>query len=125
MTLINSVMDALPSYMMSVFPMPASVSNSIDALRRNFLWQGSEDEKFHLVKWKELMVSKNTGGLGIRNLRKQNQSLMMKWLWKLANEDNMLWKEVIIAKYGMEDKWMSKMISTPYKCTVWRGIRNL
>ena len=85
-------MDALPSYMMSVFPMPASVSNSIDALRRNFLWQGSEDKKkFHLVKWKELMVSKNTGGLGIRNLRKQNQSLMMKWLSKLANEDNMLW----------------------------------
>ena len=79
-------MDALPSYMMSVFPMPASVSNSIDALRRNFLWQGSEDEKFHLVKWKELMVSKNTGGLGIRNLRKQNQSLMMKWLWKFGKK---------------------------------------
>ena len=119
-------MDALPSYMMSVFPMPANVSNSIDALRRNFLWQGSEDKKkFHLVKWKELMVSKNTGGLGIRNMRKQNQSLMMKWLWKLANEDNMLSKEVITAKYGMEDKWMTKMISTPYKCTVWKGIRNL
>ena len=48
---------------------------------------------------------------------KQNQSLTMKWWWKFANEDNMLWKEVIIAKYGMEDKWMSKMISTPYKCT--------
>ena len=91
MTLINSVMDALPSYMMSVFPMLASVSNNIDALRRHFLWQCSEDKKFHLVKWKELMVRKNTGGLGIRNLRKQNQSLMMKWLWKFANEDNMLW----------------------------------
>jgi len=116
LTLIISVMDASPSYMMYVFPMPANVSNSIDALRRNFLWQGSEDKKkFHLVKWKELIVSKNTGGLGIRNLRKQNQSLMMKWLWKFANEDNMLWKEVITAKYGMEDQWMTKMISTPYK----------
>ena len=100
-------MDALPSYMMSVFPMPASVSNSIDALRRNFLWQGSEDKKkFHLVKWKELMVRKNTGGLGIRNLRKQNQSLMMKWLWKFANEDNMLWKEVTKIWHGkyVDDK---------------------
>ena len=62
-------MDTLPSYMMSVFPMPVSVSNSIDALRRNFLWQGSEDKKkFHLVKWKELMVSKNTRCQGIRIL---------------------------------------------------------
>ena len=50
---------------------------------------------------------------------------MMKWLWKFANEDNMLQKEVIITKYGMEDKWMTKMISTPYKGTVWTAIRNL
>jgi len=112
--------------MMSVFPMPASVSKSIDALRRNFLWQGSEDKKkFHLVKWEELIVNKDTGGLGIRNLRKQNQSLMLKWLWKFANEDHTLWKEVIIAKYGMEDKWMTKVVNTPYNCTVWRAIRNL
>ena len=99
-------MDALPSYMMTVFLMPANVSNSIDALRRNFLWQGSEDKKFFLVKWKELMVSKNTGGLGIRNMRKQNQSLMMKWLWKFANEDNMLWKEVTKIWHGkyVDDK---------------------
>lgn len=71
LTLINNVINALPSYMMSIFPMPNNVSKSIDALRRNFLWQGSEDKKkFHLVKWEELIVSKNTGGLGIKNLRK-------------------------------------------------------
>ena len=92
LTLINAVVDALASYMMSVFPLPANVSNSIDALGRNFLWQGNEDKKFHLVKWEELIVSKNTGGLGIRNFREQNQSLMMKWFWKFANEDNMLWE---------------------------------
>ncbi|WMV25486.1 hypothetical protein MTR67_018871 [Solanum verrucosum] len=65
------------------------------------------------------------GGLGIRNLRKQNQSLMLKWLWKFANEDHMLWKEVITTKYGMEDKWLTKVVNTPYNCTVWRAIRNL
>ena len=49
---------------------------------------------------------------------------MMKWLWKFSNEDHMLWQEVIKAKYGMEDKWMTEMVSTPYKYTVWRAIRN-
>ena len=29
---INSMMDALPSHMMLVFPMPTSLSNRIDAL---------------------------------------------------------------------------------------------
>lgn len=70
-------------------------------------------------------MSKNTGGLGIKNQRNQNHSLMMKWLRKLLNEEHMLWKEVITAKYGIEDTWMTKMVRTPYKCTVWREIRNL
>lgn len=72
------------------------VSKCIDALRRKFLWQGSEDKKkFHLVKWKEFIVSKETRDLNIKNLKKQNQSLMLKWLGKLANEDGILWKDVI------------------------------
>lgn len=53
-------------------------------------------------------MSKSTGGLGIRNLTKQNQSLKMKWLWKFASEETMLWKKVITTKHVVEDKWMSK-----------------
>lgn len=45
LTLVNSVLDALPSYMMSVFPIPASVLKRLDAVRRNFLLKGSEDKK--------------------------------------------------------------------------------
>lgn len=50
---------------------------------------------------------------------------MMKWLWKFTNEEGVLWRDVITAKYGMEDRWMTKMVSTPYNCIVWRAIRNL
>lgn len=45
LTLINSVLDAPSPNMTSVIPMLASVSKSIDALRRNFVWQGSEDRE--------------------------------------------------------------------------------
>ncbi|WMV24629.1 hypothetical protein MTR67_018014 [Solanum verrucosum] len=111
---------------MSIFPIPASVSKRIDALRRKFFWQGSEDKKkYHLVKWEELLVDKKAGGLSIRNMKKQNRSLMMKWLWKFATDEGMLWKEAIVAKYGLEDKWMTKIVTTPYGCSVWRAIRNL
>ncbi|XP_059277663.1 uncharacterized protein LOC132031768 [Lycium ferocissimum] len=80
LTMVNSVLDALPSYMMSIFPIPVN---------------GNEDKKkFHLVKWEEL------------------------------TRKHMLWKEVITAKYGLEDKWMTNMVNTPYGCTVWRAIRN-
>lgn len=56
LTLVNTVLDALPSYMMSLFPIPAKVTKRLDAIRRNFLWQGSEDKrKYHLVKWEKLL----------------------------------------------------------------------
>ena len=63
-TLINGALDALPTYMMSVYPMPASVRNEFNAIRRNFLWQGNCDpkkHKFHLVKWNKVLVRKKEG----------------------------------------------------------------
>lgn len=75
----NSVLDAMPTYMMSLFPIPASAMRRIDALRRNFLSQGSsENNRIHLVRWDILTTSKKEGGLGIRKIRVQSQSLMMK-----------------------------------------------
>ncbi|WMV13959.1 hypothetical protein MTR67_007344 [Solanum verrucosum] len=52
----------------------------------------------------------------------QNQSLMMKWLWKFASAENSLWKEVIAAKYGMRDKWMTTEVASPYGSSVWRSM---
>ncbi|KAG5621167.1 hypothetical protein H5410_006385 [Solanum commersonii] len=76
----------------------------LDRIRRNFLWQGNKQKRsFHLVKWEEVMTSKENGGLGIKNLKLQSKALSMKWLWKYANNNQMLWREVIGAKYEKED----------------------
>ena len=103
LTMVNSVLDAIPAYMMSVFP--DKVIQRIDALRRNIFWQGNEDKKkFHLVKWEEVIKNKKDGGLGIRNMKKQYKSLMLKWRWKFITGENMLWREMIRAKYEMENR---------------------
>ena len=50
---------------MSLFPIPDGVIDRLDALRRNFLWEGnSETKKFHLVKSDALIGSKQVGSLG-------------------------------------------------------------
>lgn len=52
LTLINSVMDALPTYMVFMFPIPKGIEKNINKLRRIFLWQGNKDRKgYNLVKW--------------------------------------------------------------------------
>lgn len=108
LTLINSVLDAMPTYMMSLFPIPKGVTKRLDSIRRNFLWQGNKERKsFHLVKWEDLIMDKKRGGLAIKNLNNHSKALKMKWLWKYANEKQSLWGRVIEAKYEPEDKWMT------------------
>nr|XP_016515236.1 PREDICTED: uncharacterized protein LOC107831958 [Nicotiana tabacum] len=44
-TLVNNVIDALPTCMMSLFPIPVKVEKKVDALRRKFIWQGKKGEE--------------------------------------------------------------------------------
>lgn len=58
-TLINSVLDSLPTYVMSLFPMPAKVEERLDKLRRDFLWlRNKEGKGLHLVKWQTAQFTK-------------------------------------------------------------------
>lgn len=70
-------------------------------------------------------TQQTTRGVDLKNLRKQNQSLLMKWLWRYSNEDQSLSKKVIKEKYGEEDAWKTKTVNTVYGVSVWKTIRNL
>lgn len=113
LTLINSVLDSIPTYYMSLFPIPAKVLKQLDKLRRNFLWEGNnERHKFHLIKWKKVTQPKTQGGLGIKDLAAHNKSMMMKWLWRYNMEDSGFWKVVIKAKHGEPGVQKSQVLHT-------------
>ncbi|WMV47268.1 hypothetical protein MTR67_040653, partial [Solanum verrucosum] len=125
-TLINSVLDSLPTYYMALLPMPSEVIEHIDKIRRDFLWKGNrEKHKFHLIEWEKVTQPKYQGGLGIKNLAAHNKSMMMKWLWRYNLEDAGLWKEVIIAKHGRLNQWCSNITTLPYGVGLWKSIRML
>ena len=61
--------------MLSLFHIPQSVLQRLDKVRRNFLWHGNNERKgFHLVKWKNIIRSKEQGGLGIKNLKSKQST---------------------------------------------------
>jgi hypothetical protein len=39
------------------------------------------------------------GGLGLLNTKKMNLALLLKWVWKLYNEEDTIWSKIINAKY--------------------------
>ena len=49
--LIKSTLSNLPTYLLSLFPIPTDIAYRIE-LQRNFLWGGlGDDSKHHLVNW--------------------------------------------------------------------------
>jgi len=70
LTLIKSVLSSIPTYFLSLFPLPVSVANRLEAIQRKFLWGSfGSDFKFYLVKWEVVNQSVSGGGLGVRDLR--------------------------------------------------------
>ena len=125
LTLLKSTLSKLPTYYLSLFPIPAKVAKRIKKIQRNFLWGSTEDvDKFHLVKWEVVCSPFSSGGLGIKNLRKFNEALLGKWLWRFGTEREALWRKVVVTKYGiLAGGWMSNIPTGPHGVGLWKLIR--
>jgi hypothetical protein len=61
----------------------------MDSVRKRFFWQGGNlKKKYHLVKCTRIIKPKDKEGLGVKDLRKMNISLLCKWWWKAKNEND-------------------------------------
>lgn len=68
--------------------MPVSVASKIVRIQREFLWGGTEgSRKISWVSWKVVYHPKDIGGLGVRDVRLVNLSLLAKWRWRLLEGD--------------------------------------
>jgi hypothetical protein len=124
-TLIKSTLSSIPTYFLSLFPIPMSIARRIEKLQRDFLWGGLEEEhKLHLVNWHQVCTPLSGGGLGIRDVAIFNKALLGKWLWRYSTEPNSLWRQVIDSKYGGQGNfWVSNRVNTPHGVSLWRHIR--
>jgi hypothetical protein len=123
-TLIKSTLSNMPSYMLSLFPIPVDVAKRLEKIQRDFLWGGMNDDfKYHLVEWDKVCTPIDEGGLGIRNIRRFNQAFLGKWLWRFAHEEGAWWRSVLVAKYGSDwGGWRSGVISGSHGVGLWKFI---
>lgn len=99
--LLNSVLNAIPIFFLSFMRIPDKVLSMVTRIQREFLWGGvGGGRKVCWVKWRKICQQKSKGGLGVRDVKLVNLSLMAKWKWRILQEDLPLWKVVLRDKYG-------------------------
>jgi len=82
--LLKFMINAIPIFYISFLRMPVKVWRRLVRIQREFLWGGVGDaKKICWVRWNKVCQPKNSRGLGIRDIRLVNLSLLAKWRWRL------------------------------------------
>lgn len=121
-TLIKSVLQATPTYMMSCVQFPKSVIDKLQSLLFNFWWGEEEGKrKTHWIRRETFYNHKSLGGLGFKNLYSFNLALLAKQAWHLLQFPNSLLATVLKAKYFHN----SELLTAPERGNssyVWKSI---
>jgi hypothetical protein len=82
--LTKAILQAIPTYLISVFPTPKCILQKIRTIQTNFLWRGTEDKKkWALVAREKPCWPKSKGGLGLQDPQVTNEAYREKlwWTW--------------------------------------------
>jgi hypothetical protein len=98
--LLKAVVQAIPTYCMSVFMLPKALCSEINSLMAKFYWGHKENYKrIHWMSWNKLSLSKSQGGMGFRDLSCFNKALLAKQVWRLWKSPDSLIGKIMKAKY--------------------------
>jgi hypothetical protein len=98
--LANEVLNVMPTYYMQAFILPTWVVQSLQKITCRFLWRGSSANysgDHCLVQWAKVTLHKSHGGggLGVTDLKLQNITLTLKWLWIRLTNQTSLWSSTL------------------------------
>ena len=123
--LTNSSLSSIPTYVMGMYLLREEIHKQMDTIRSQFFWRGdSEKNNYHMVKWEHVCLPKDFGGLGIINTRLMNESLLLKWVWRiLQNSKDDKCCQLLRAKYLKRKPFMQcrEGVGSQF----WKGINKI
>ncbi|XP_061350333.1 uncharacterized protein LOC133295506 [Gastrolobium bilobum] len=122
-TLVKSVISTIPMFHMQNSLLPVGICEEIEKKQRNFIWGDTDEQrKHHAIGWEQLQLPKNQGGLGILNLRSQNEAFIQKCAWHMVQFPSQLWVQVLLSKYGRKKDILKEVVSKPYDSHLWKSL---
>jgi hypothetical protein len=106
--IVKSVLSSLPIFFMCCLDIPVSIKKQCVKFMRYCLWRKKNNEVQSngpaLVAWEKICRPKDQGGLGVLDLRTQNEALLLKNLHKIFNRLDIPWVKLIWNTYYNQDK---------------------
>nr|GFC76954.1 RNA-directed DNA polymerase, eukaryota, reverse transcriptase zinc-binding domain protein [Tanacetum cinerariifolium] len=101
LTLLKSVLCAIPLYTMSIYKAPKGVLHEMEMIRNKFfIGADSTIRKINWVAWDKVLASKKHGGLGVSSYYALNRALLLKWVWHFISQDERTKSASVAVKKG-------------------------
>ncbi|XP_075099054.1 uncharacterized protein LOC142175943 [Nicotiana tabacum] len=98
-TLITSVLQSMPTHILSVLDPPNNVLEHLHKTFARFFWSNKDEGRSrHWTKWQNLCIPKEEGGVGFRSLHDVSRALFAK-LWGKFRTSKSLWSNFMWNKY--------------------------
>lgn len=124
LVMFKGVLATLPTYAMSCFQLPISLCKRIQSALTRFWWDGTDQKrKMCWVSWEKMTLSKQSGGLGFRDLQHFNTALLAKLSWRILNKPSGLLSKILLGKYCSSKDFMQVTCSKTASHG-WRSILN-
>ncbi|XP_059461959.1 uncharacterized protein LOC132190952 [Corylus avellana] len=98
--ILKAVIQATPTYCMSVFCLPKLLCSEINSLMQKFWWDQKEnDKRIAWMSWSCMGHSKKRGGMGFRDFTCFNTALLAKQCWRIWKVLESPLAKIMKAKY--------------------------
>jgi hypothetical protein len=85
--MIKSVLQAIPSYVMSIYLLPESTIKEIERMINSFWWGGGANNKgIKWLAWDRMTFPKACGGMGFRDFHSFNLAMIAKQGWNIMTK---------------------------------------
>ena len=121
--MIKSVLQAIPSYVMSIFLLPSSIISTIEKMMNSFWWghRGPNSRGIHWMSWEKLSMHKNHGSMRFKDLTTFNLAMLVKQGWKFQTEPDSLVSRIYKARYFPSRSYLTANLGHN-PSYVWRSI---
>ena len=104
-TVINSLITSIAMFSMCSLEIPPKILEHLEKIRKHILWDKKTEDGVktnYLVAWDRVCMPKKRGGIGVLNLKIQNEALLLKFLDKFYNKVDTPWVTLVWNAYYTE-----------------------